>query len=82
MEYTNFKKSLLIFTKYLPQQSNYQPCHIDKVNYEVARVSHIPFFLILPNLLMTYLPRNPVAPNTVATTPLKDDLPPGPALGK
>ena len=44
MEYTNFKKSLLIFTKYLPQQSNCQPCHIDKVNYEVARVSHIPFF--------------------------------------
>ena len=38
--------------------------------------------LNLPNLFRTYLPKNPVAPNTVATTPLKDDLPPGPAFGK
>lgn len=39
-------------------------------------------YLQLPNLFRTYLPKNPVAPNTVATTPLKDDLPPGPAFGK
>lgn len=40
------------------------------------------FTVTVPNLFKTYLPKNPVAPNTVATTPLKDDLPPGPAFGK
>ena len=29
---------------------------------------------------MTYLPRKPEAPKTVATIPLKDDLPPRPRL--
>lgn len=33
---------------------------------------------IFPSLLQTYLPRNPVLPKTVATTPLKLDLPPVP----
>jgi hypothetical protein len=34
-----------------------------------------------PNLLTTYLPRNPVAPKTVATTPLNDERPPLPCFG-
>jgi hypothetical protein len=36
----------------------------------------------LQSLLTRYLPTNPVAPNTVAETPLNDDLPPVPFLGK
>ena len=40
------------------------------------------FFLkILPSLLTTYRPRNPLAPNTAATIPLNEDLPPLP-LGR
>jgi len=31
-----------------------------------------------PSLLTMYLPKKPVAPNTVATIPLKEDLPPAP----
>lgn len=33
---------------------------------------------ILPNLLQTYRPTKPVAPNTVATMPLKLERPPVP----
>lgn len=33
-----------------------------------------------PNWLTTYLPKNPVAPNTVTTMPLKDARPPVPLL--
>lgn len=32
----------------------------------------------LPSLLTTYLPRNPVAPKTAATTPLNEERPPVP----
>lgn len=34
----------------------------------------------MPSLLQTYRPMNPVAPKTVATTPLKLDRPPVPLL--
>ena len=41
----------------------------------IKQLTCVPIF---PSLLQTYLPRNPVLPNTVATTPLKLDLPPVP----
>ena len=36
----------------------------------------------IPSLFTTYRPRKPVAPNTVATFPLKEFLPPAPYLMK
>ena len=48
---------------------------IDK-NQQNHKLGKQIFFL--PNLLMTYLPTKPVAPNTVQTTPLKELRPPRP----
>lgn len=44
-------------------------------NLIINQLTCVPIF---PSLLQTYLPRNPVLPNTVATTPLKLDRPPVP----
>ena len=47
----------------------------------VLVIDSLPFLLppsLSPSLLTTYLPTKPVAPNTVATTPLNEDRPPAP----
>ena len=49
------------------------------LNIQVFKYRYISLSQNEPNLLTTYLPRNPVHPNTVTIKPLTDDLPPAPA---